>query len=119
MLNQMVALGLRSWHAFWTPVKAWAEHHQNHNGDALQFFASLATVVGLPILTLLILATLAFLIADRMVLIDKGHIVATGAREEIQASSHPRVRQFLDRVPEEEKGAAEDYLALLTETKSR
>ncbi len=61
----------------------------------------------------------AFLIADRITVLDKGHIVATGAREEIQASSHPRVRQFLDRVPEEEKGAAEDYLALLTETKSR
>src|ERR1035441_3554882 len=44
----------------------------------------------------------AFLIADRMVLIDRGHIVALGTKEELQASTHPRVRQFLDRVPEPE-----------------
>src|SRR6201992_3960240 len=41
----------------------------------------------------------AFLIADRMVLIDKGNVVALGTVEEMQNSKHPRVRQFLDRVP--------------------
>ena len=66
MLTHMIALGLRDWHAFWTPVKAWADYHQDHNGNALQFFASLATVIGLPILALLIVATLAFLVSDRM-----------------------------------------------------
>src|SRR6476619_874345 len=40
----------------------------------------------------------AFLIADRMVLIDKGQIVAIGTTEEMRKSKHPRVRQFLDRV---------------------
>src|SRR5258708_7669864 len=40
----------------------------------------------------------AYLIADRMVLIDKGNIVAIGTTEEMRASTHPRVRQFLDRV---------------------
>ena len=44
----------------------------------------------------------AFLIADRMVYVDRGHIVALGTKEEFKASTHPRVRQFLDRVPEPE-----------------
>lgn len=56
----------------------------------------------------------AFLIADRMLLIDKGCIVAQGAREELQASTHPRVRQFLDRVAEPEVAEELDYLQMLT-----
>src|SRR5437899_12040380 len=42
----------------------------------------------------------AFLIADRMVLINKGNIVALGTTREMQESQHPPVRQFLDRIPE-------------------
>ncbi len=57
----------------------------------------------------------AFLIADRMVLIDKGSIVAIGTREELQASTHPRVRQFLDRVAEPEVSEELNYLQMLTE----
>ena len=45
----------------------------------------------------------AFLIADRMVLIDKGHVVAMGTSEEMRASTQPRVRQFLDRVAEDRR----------------
>jgi phospholipid/cholesterol/gamma-HCH transport system ATP-binding protein len=56
----------------------------------------------------------AFLIADRMVLIDRGHIVALGTKEELQASTHSRVRQFLDRVPEPEVTEELDYLQMLT-----
>ena len=56
----------------------------------------------------------AFLIADRMVLIDRGNIVALGTKEELQASTHPRVRQFLDRVPEPEVTEELDYLQMLT-----
>src|SRR5213594_5088929 len=44
----------------------------------------------------------AFLIADRMVLINKGNIVALGTTKEMQESRHPRVRQFLDRIAEPE-----------------
>jgi phospholipid/cholesterol/gamma-HCH transport system ATP-binding protein len=57
----------------------------------------------------------AFLIADRMVLIDKGNLVAIGPTEELRASRHPRVRQFLDRVPEPEVAQELDYLQMLTE----
>jgi phospholipid/cholesterol/gamma-HCH transport system ATP-binding protein len=57
----------------------------------------------------------AFLIADRMVLIDKGNIVAIGTTEEMQSSAQPRVRQFLDRVPEPDVEGELDYLQTLTE----
>src|SRR5579859_4525312 len=57
----------------------------------------------------------AFLIADRMVLIDKGNVVAIGTTEEMRASTHPRVRQFLDRIAEPEVAQELDYLQMLTE----
>jgi phospholipid/cholesterol/gamma-HCH transport system ATP-binding protein len=56
----------------------------------------------------------AFLIADRMLLIDKGNIVALGTTEEMRSSTQPRVRQFLDRIPEPEVSAELDYLQMLT-----
>jgi phospholipid/cholesterol/gamma-HCH transport system ATP-binding protein len=56
----------------------------------------------------------AFLIADRMLLIDKGHIVAIGTTQEMRASTQPRVRQFLDRVAEPEIAGELDYLQMLT-----
>jgi phospholipid/cholesterol/gamma-HCH transport system ATP-binding protein len=56
----------------------------------------------------------AFLIADRMLLIDKGNILALGTTEEMRASPHPRVRQFLDRVAEPEISGELDYLQMLT-----
>jgi phospholipid/cholesterol/gamma-HCH transport system ATP-binding protein len=57
----------------------------------------------------------AYLIADRMVLIDKGHVVAIGTTAEMRASTQPRVRQFLDRVPEPEVAREMDYLQMLTQ----
>jgi phospholipid/cholesterol/gamma-HCH transport system ATP-binding protein len=56
----------------------------------------------------------AFLIADRMIVLDKGVIVANGTTRELQASQQPRVRQFLDRVPEPELTGEIDYLQMLT-----
>jgi len=56
----------------------------------------------------------AFLIADRMLLIDKGNIVALGTVEEMRGSTQPRVRQFLDRVAEPEISGEMDYLQMLT-----
>jgi phospholipid/cholesterol/gamma-HCH transport system ATP-binding protein len=57
----------------------------------------------------------AFLIADQMVLIDKGNIVAFGSPDEMRSSAQPRVRQFLDRVAEPEVSQELDYLQMLTE----
>jgi len=56
----------------------------------------------------------AYLIADRMILLDKGIIVANGTVAELRASQQPRVRQFLDRVPEPEISEELDYLQMLT-----
>ena len=56
----------------------------------------------------------AFLIADRMLLIDRGNVVAAGTKEELAASSNPRVRQFLDRVPEPQVQDELNYLQMLT-----
>ena len=56
----------------------------------------------------------AFLIADRMILLDKGYIVANGTTAELRASQQPRVRQFLDRIPEPELTGEIDYLQMLT-----
>ena len=57
----------------------------------------------------------AFLIADRMVLINKGDVVAMGTVKEMQNSTHPRVRQFMGRVPEPAVAQELDYLQMLTE----
>jgi phospholipid/cholesterol/gamma-HCH transport system ATP-binding protein len=57
----------------------------------------------------------AYLIADRMVLINKGDLIAMGTVAEMQASKHPKVRQFLDRVPEPAVAQELDYLQMLTE----
>lgn len=56
----------------------------------------------------------AFLIADRMIVLDKGVIVANETTKELQKSQQPRVRQFLDRVPEPELTGEIDYLQMLT-----
>ena len=56
----------------------------------------------------------AFLIADRMIVLDKGVIVADATNADLRASKQPRVRQFLDRVPEPELSEEMDYLQMLT-----
>lgn len=57
----------------------------------------------------------AFLIADRMIMIDKGNVIAIGTAEEMRANPQPRVRQFLDRIPEPDVEGEMDYLQTLTE----
>src|SRR5438270_1786632 len=61
----------------------------------------------------------AYLIADRMVLIDKGNTVSIGTTAEMRASTQPRVRQFLDRVAEPEVARELDYLQMLTANRRR
>ena len=56
----------------------------------------------------------AFLIADRMVLVDRGNIIAIGTPKELQSSTHARVRQFLDRIAEAEVDEEQDALEMLT-----
>jgi phospholipid/cholesterol/gamma-HCH transport system ATP-binding protein len=42
----------------------------------------------------------AFRIADRIAMLVNGQLLAVGTKDEIRASPHPRVRQFLDRIPD-------------------
>jgi phospholipid/cholesterol/gamma-HCH transport system ATP-binding protein len=53
----------------------------------------------------------AFRIADRMAMLYKGSLIAVGTKEELQSNSHPRVRQFFDRVPDKiaDTGALDEY----------
>jgi phospholipid/cholesterol/gamma-HCH transport system ATP-binding protein len=43
----------------------------------------------------------ALKIADRMAFLYQGSLLEVGTKEELQNSSHPRIRQFFDRVPDE------------------
>ena len=43
----------------------------------------------------------AFRIADRIAMLHKGTFISVGTKNEIKASQDPRVRHFLDRIPEE------------------
>jgi len=42
----------------------------------------------------------AFRVADRLAMLYKGSLVAVDTKDKFQASTHPRIRQFLDRVPD-------------------
>ena len=57
----------------------------------------------------------AFLIADRIILIDRGNIAAIGPAEEVRNSQHPRVRQFLDRIADNTQDDEVDHLRIYTE----
>jgi hypothetical protein len=56
-----------------------------------------------------------FLIADRMILIDRGDIAAMRPVEEVKNGRHPRVRQFLDRIADTNQDDAVDHLRMFTE----
>ncbi|HMH80901.1 MAG TPA: ABC transporter ATP-binding protein [Candidatus Acidoferrum sp.] len=79
-----------------------------------QLLLKLKEAFGMTIIVVTHELASAFLIADRMVLLDKGRIVANGTPGELQASTQPRVRQFLDRVAEPELSLEIDYLQMLT-----
>ena len=54
----------------------------------------------------------AFKIADRIAMLYQGSLIAVKGKEEFKASTHPRIRQFLDRVadPITESAAERDHL---------
>ena len=58
----------------------------------------------------------AFVIADRITVMDHGEIIATGTPDEIRKSQHPRVLQFLNRTPDSDAIDQQEYLRSLTQT---
>jgi len=58
----------------------------------------------------------AFLIADRILVLDAGNILNIASPEELKQSTHPRIRQFLNRVPDSEAGEDVDNLQLFTDS---
>jgi phospholipid/cholesterol/gamma-HCH transport system ATP-binding protein len=57
----------------------------------------------------------AFLIADRIIVLDAGHIIAATPPDELKKSTHPRIQQFLNRVADTEGGEDVDQLQMFTE----
>ena len=52
----------------------------------------------------------AFLIADRMCMLDGGRILAVGTGEQIRQHAHPRVQQFLQRIPDRLDEGSSTYI---------
>jgi len=42
----------------------------------------------------------AFRVADRVAMLDRGSLIAVDDKDAFQKSTQPRIRQFLDRVPD-------------------
>jgi phospholipid/cholesterol/gamma-HCH transport system ATP-binding protein len=57
----------------------------------------------------------AFRIADRIAMLHQGRLIATGTKEELRSSNHPRIRQFLDRKSDLHVGEARFTTDYLTE----
>jgi phospholipid/cholesterol/gamma-HCH transport system ATP-binding protein len=57
----------------------------------------------------------ARIIADRVTMMDRGEVIAIGTLDELGKSEHPRVQQFLNRVPESEIEDPQKYLQELTQ----
>lgn len=54
-----------------------------------------------------------FKIADYVIMLDMGQVIFTGTSEELRTAGHPRIRMFLERIPEKEKYSPDDYFRII------
>jgi phospholipid/cholesterol/gamma-HCH transport system ATP-binding protein len=54
-----------------------------------------------------------FMIADYVIMLDVGKVIFSGTLDELKASDNPRIRTFLERKPEQEAYAPEDYFRII------
>ncbi len=55
----------------------------------------------------------AFLIGDRIIVLDRGRLLAAGTSDEIRANQEERVVQFLNREADKRQVDTDSYLACL------
>jgi len=75
---------------------------------------SLRDAMGMSIVVVTHELDSAFKIADRITILDRGHILMIGTVEEVKNSSNERVYNLLNRVPEDEQLDVDEYLSRLT-----
>jgi len=54
-----------------------------------------------------------FTIADFVVMLDRGEVIFSGPLEDLKRSEEPRIRRFLDRMPETVAYSPEDYFRFI------
>lgn len=54
-----------------------------------------------------------FMIADYVIMLDRGEVIFNGALDELKASGNPRIKMFLDREPETETYSPGDYFKFI------
>ena len=81
-----------------------------------QLILNLKHALGITIVVVTHELASAFLIADRIIVLDDGHIIAASLPEELKRNTHPRIQQFLNRVADTEAANDADQLRLLTDS---
>jgi len=75
---------------------------------------SLRDAMGMSIVVVTHELESAFKIADRITILDRGHILMVGTVDEVKNSTNERIYNLLNRVPDSELLDPDEYLARLT-----
>ena len=54
------------------------------------------------------------IVADRVLMLERGRVIALGTLDEVKQSKHAFAVQFFERRPDDEKGQSEDFLRAMT-----